>query len=355
MIQIYFTGLRCDEETDEVGADEPYILVTTVDLGAVAQVAGFPVPIPGYDVFRFGPYSDVDKGDFRAGPGPSQAFWSRTGAPATLNDPDSAIFAVAVMENDAGNAETLRGIVKGLVGGSVFGSLDLDRDKKVESLLRDINSGLRTPTGAPNFDDQVGGPQELKFTRDELARAESGAQVAKSLVFTGDGGRYTATFEARNPTRDWSGLGDRWRSIGGFFPAGAPISVTSRNAGNLDLFITGNDGRVYTSWWYQGHDWSGVNNNWRNIGGVFPKGAPVTAIAKSPNSIDLFITGNDGRVYTSWWYEGNDWSGLNDRWRNIGGIFPAGRKASAIARTAQNLDVFITGNDGRVYTSWWQG
>ena len=38
-------------------------------------------------------------------------------------------------------------------------------------------------------------------------------------------------------------------------------------------------------------------------GGFFPPGAPVTAISKSPNSIDLFITGNDGKVYTEWWYE----------------------------------------------------
>jgi hypothetical protein len=154
---------------------------------------------------------------------------------------------------------------------------------------------------------------------------------------------------------DWSGIGDRWRSIGGFFPAGAPISVTSRSAGNLDLFVVGNDGRVYTSWWYQGADWSGLNNTWRNIGGVFPKGAPVTAVTKSPNSIDLFITGNDGRVYTSWWYQGADWSGLGDRWRSIGGFFPAGRKVTAISRSARNLDAFITGNDGRAYTSWWQG
>jgi hypothetical protein len=40
-------------------------------------------------------------------------------------------------------------------------------------------------------------------------------------------------------------------------------------------------------------------------------------------------------------------------WRNIGGVFPIGRRAAAIARNADQLDAFITGNDGRVYTSWW--
>ncbi|RVU17681.1 hypothetical protein EOT10_34235, partial [Streptomyces antnestii] len=81
-------------------------------------------------------------------------------------------------------------------------------------------------------------------------------------------------------------------------------AVTSRSGGNLDLFVVGDDGIVYTTWWYAGIDWAAVTGNWRPIGGFFPAGAPVTAIAKSPSSIDLFLTGNDGVVYTSWWYEG---------------------------------------------------
>ncbi|GAA1425971.1 hypothetical protein GCM10009601_33900 [Streptomyces thermospinosisporus] len=43
----------------------------------------------------------------------------------------------------------------------------------------------------------------------------------------------------------------------------------------------------------------------------------MAAITKSPNSIDLFITGNDKQVYTSWWYAGSDWSGINDNWRGL--------------------------------------
>jgi hypothetical protein len=154
---------------------------------------------------------------------------------------------------------------------------------------------------------------------------------------------------------DWSGIYDNWRSIGGFFPNGAPVSAVSRYPGNLDLFVIGNDGRVYTSWWTEGQDWSGVNDNWRPIGGFFPPGARVAAVARTPNNLDLFICGNDGRVYTSWWYAGADWSGVNDNWRPIGGFFPNGAPVGAVARTPNNLDLFICGNDGRVYTSWWSG
>ena len=111
---------------------------------------------------------------------------------------------------------------------------------------------------------------------------------------------------------------DRW-----FFPPGARVSAVARTPDNLDLFITGNDGRVYTSWWFNGADWSGVNDNWRPIGGFFPPGAPVTAVARKSGQLDLFVTGNDGRVYTLV-VDGADWSGVDDNWRPIGGFFPPG-------------------------------
>ena len=150
-----------------------------------------------------------------------------------------------------------------------------------------------------------------------------------------------------------SGSDSRWDAIGGFFPAGAPVSAVARTPDNLDLFITGNNGVVFTSWWRPGSDWSGVNNNWRAIGGTFPHGAPVSAVARTPDNLDLFITGNNGVVFTSWWHPGADWSGLGNHWKNIGGVFPPAAPVSAVARRPDNLDLFITGNNGVVFTSWW--
>ena len=121
------------------------------------------------------------------------------------------------------------------------------------------------------------------------------------------------------PGRTGPGLNGNWRNIGGVFPPGAPVAALSRNPNQMDLFICGNDGRVYTSFWTAGQDWSGLNDKWRDIGGVFPPGAPVAALSRNPNQMDLFICGNDGRVYTSFWTAGQDWSGLNDKWRNVGG------------------------------------
>ncbi|WP_429645487.1 hypothetical protein, partial [Skermanella aerolata] len=352
MVQLYLRNIHCHEETDEVGADEPYVLVTAVNLASSIPVQGFPVPLPAFDVVRYG-FDDVDDEETHPAPGSSQSFWGINGQPSPLSDPDNAIFIVSLMENDDGDPEALRGVIKGIVGGSILGSLTADRGTKVAALLRDINSAMGTPTGAPNFDDKIG-IAELRFSADELVRAEAGQTIQKSINIEGDGGRYELLFEGRNfQASRWSGVADNWRSLGGMFPVGAPVTAVSRKPGQLDLFVCGNDGRVYTSWWSQGQDWSGINDNWRAIGGFFPAGAKVAAVARTPDNLDLFICGNDGRVYTSWWSQGQDWSGINDNWRSIGGVFPAGAPVAAVARTPDNLDLFICGNDGRVYTSWW--
>jgi len=87
----------------------------------------------------------------------------------------------------------------------------------------------------------------------------------------------------------------------------------ARTPEHLDVFSVGGDGRMYSAWWRASNPWSIVFP----IGGFFPPGAPLAAVARLPNQLDLFVTGNDGRVYTSWWHEGSDWSGLNDSWFQI--------------------------------------
>ncbi|WP_329580826.1 hypothetical protein [Streptomyces sp. NBC_01361] len=168
------------------------------------------------------------------------------------------------------------------------------------------------------------------------------------LFSTGnDGIVYTSWWDI---TGGWSGR-EGWAPIGGGFPAGAPVSVVSRNPDHLDLFITGNDGIVYTSWWDTAGEWSG-REGWAPIGGGFPAGAPVSVVSRNPDHLDLFSTGNDGIVYTSWWDTAGEWSG-REGWAPIGGGFPAGAPVSVVSRNPDHLDLFITGNDGIVYTSWW--
>ena len=199
MIQLYLSDIHCNEETSELSAaDEPYVLVTAVNLASSVPVAGFSVPLPAFDVVRYGPFDDVDDGETHFAPGITQSFWGINGRPAALTDPDQAIFVVALMEHDAGRPGSLQGMVKGIVGGSVLGSLPLDRGNKVANLIRDVSSAVGVPSGPSlDQDNHIGDPQELRFSQQELARARSGQAVPKTLNFAGDGGRYAVTFEAR--------------------------------------------------------------------------------------------------------------------------------------------------------------
>jgi hypothetical protein len=48
------------------------------------------------------------------------------------------------------------------------------------------------------------------------------------------------------------------------------VNAVSRNPEQLDLFIIGNHGIVYTSCWNPASGWSGAQNNWAPLGGYFP-------------------------------------------------------------------------------------
>ena len=149
---------------------------------------------------------------------------------------------------------------------------------------------------------------------------------------------------------DWSGL-KGWLDIGFQFPAGNTVTAVSRNPDQIDLFAIAGNGHVYTSWWTTGSNWSGLKG-WRDIGFLFPAGNTVTAVSRNPGQIDLFTVGGNGHVYTSWWTNGSDWSGLKG-WRDIGGVFPAGAAVSAASRNPNQIDLFVVHGDGVVYTTWW--
>jgi hypothetical protein len=172
------------------------------------------------------------------------------------------------------------------------------------------------------------------------------------LFAVGDDGRvYTAWWRDGD---GWSSGDGRWDSIGGDLPDGAPLTAISRSRDAIDLFAVARDARVSTAWWREGDGWSSAGRGFSPIGGDFAVDEPVTAITRSDDEIDLFVTGGDGRVYTAWWREGAGWSSANGDWNSIRGSFPAAAPVAAIARTRDHLDLFATGDDGGVGTSWWR-
>ncbi len=197
-INITITKIRCVEETDEVGNDEPYVIVVGVNLKTA---------IPQVEAKRYGPWKawsgslkvttpippgfDTDIGEI-LGIVWRWPCWGLNGNPAPIENPDDVIFLVAVMENDDGKPGTARELAKGAVFQALMSSTGMTREQRVSKCLHDMKDILATPTGAPNFDDLVG-IQELQLTR-ELLDVSAGTTF-KNLLFSGDGGQYRVRFE----------------------------------------------------------------------------------------------------------------------------------------------------------------
>jgi hypothetical protein len=342
MIQIYLKNIHCHEETNEVGADEPYVPITSVNLSARVSGAGFPVPVPAFEVTRYG-FDDVDDEETHSAPGPSQSFWGLDGRPANLLDPNNAIFVVSLMENDNGDPEALRGIVKGIVGGSVLGSLADPRQTKVDKLKRDVSSAMGTPTGAPNFDDPIG-VAELQFTADELARAERGERVLRSVEIDGDGGRYELTFEARNPS--WQGFE---LAPPATVSTSGGIGAVSRIPGHMEVFATGANGSVQDRFWYDdGQNWRGFE---LAVPGSASSSGGLAVVSRIPGHMEVFFIAPNGSVQDRFWYDdGQSWRGFE--LAPPGSASPTGG-ITAVSRIPGHMEVFFVGSNGSIQDKFW--
>ena len=110
---------------------------------------------------------------------------------------------------------------------------------------------------------------------------------------------------------------------------------------------------MYTSYWVEGSDYSSVTNgSWGAIGGSFAPGGELSAVAYSADNLDVFAVGTDGVAYAAYWYLGAEgWSS----WGSIGGKFASGASISVVERGTSILDVFVNGTDNSVFHSHYDG
>lgn len=161
--------------TNEIGGDEPYVIVTACDLSTA---------VPGVESTLYGPVS-LGSGQGKNPAGKPFWFIDQSSGKA-IPDPAKVIFIVSLMENDDGSPAAARGLVKGATAVSLGSSIGLPRAQRVQKVLADIDSALAIPTGAPNFDDQIGKSKELVLSNADLILPILGPHTV-GMTFSGDG------------------------------------------------------------------------------------------------------------------------------------------------------------------------
>jgi hypothetical protein len=118
------------------------------------------------------------------------------------------------------------------------------------------------------------------------------------------------------------------------------------------LFGTGTDGAVWSSWWEASAGWQ----PWFLIHPAvkLQPGATIAALWRSNDThLDLFGTGTDGAVWSSWWEASAGWQ----PWFLIHPevkLQPGATIAALWRSNDTHLDLFGTGTDGAVWSSWWE-
>ena len=136
-----------------------------------------------------------------------------------------------------------------------------------------------------------------------------------------------------------------------------PVVAVSRRPNQLDIFVVGGDGNIWTAWWAPGlTEWGGptlINTNNSRI----PAGDPfVSAVSRSKDKLDIFTTDYLGNILTAAWPDPTQASPSGwSIWRQVaqGVTVSDGSYVTAVSRSTDLLDVFVVGLDGRVYTAAW--
>lgn len=165
-----------------------------------------------------------------------------------------------------------------------------------------------------------------------------------------DGRTYTAAWDANVANGAWRGP---WNILTGAVPAGGTVSAIARAPHKLDIFLVSNDGGIYTAAWNASVADGAWRGWWRILNGIAVPGSAVSAVARDPDKLDVFVLGTDDRIYTAAW----DANIANGAWRGwwpiANGVAKLQSGVAAVARDPNKLDVFAVGSDGAIWTTAW--
>jgi hypothetical protein len=208
---------------------------------------------------------------------------------------------------------------------------------------RNGNCGQEVPP-APNT------PSSMQSSTAAVARTPSNLDLFRTVPYCSRVGGCRS--ELYN---DWWG-GSSWGITGVTTglpysePANAVVAATARTANNLDAFYFDRNGVLATAYWSAGASWGAFEIAPSFYTGA-PAGALVTAVARTGNALDAFHVDHNGNLAQYTWTNTTGW-----RTRTI--VLPYytyakdGQSIAAVARTANNIDLFFVGGDHNVWTTF---
>jgi hypothetical protein len=168
------------------------------------------------------------------------------------------------------------------------------------------------------------------------------------VFVVGKDGRVLSTFFEG---RSWQ---PSWFAVTGNTPMAVPgqrVAAVWRNANHLDLFITDTGGHVMSTF-FEGNKWQ---SGWFPIApdsGVAAPGQSLTALWRpGATHLDLFMTDKSGHVM-SIFFENTKWQTAWFPVNPVSGLAAPGQTISGVWRNAGHLDLFMTGKDGRIMSTY---
>lgn len=359
--------VKCLTESDESSdADEPYVLVTAVDLTWLPAPA--PAGPPAPTTFLYGPWGNFDENEELILVGEPPFWEDPPGSALSPASTTTVFYVVSVMEQDNGSPDACRLLVEGAVKASLPFSTGMSIEGRVNRAVADT----RSIVAGYLLDDHVG-TTSLRLDTTDVALLDGQWKDKVVTIDGGDEGKWELTFRLvhhrrvafPDPTHlaavtrsadkmeiwgvasdglvhgNWfEGRWHGWYALPGHaFAPGTHLAAVSRHADHMEVWGVDGDGIVHGNW-FDGEKWRG----WYALGGVtFPRGAPLAAVSRHPGHLEVFCVDRERRVRhisadaTQWDPAG--WSEL------AGEKFPAGAHLAAVARTPDEVELWVAGGN----------
>jgi hypothetical protein len=121
----------------------------------------------------------------------------------------------------------------------------------------------------------------------------------------------------------------------------------------FDLFVIGFDNHIWSTFW---NDRTGWNSDWFPLPwqAVFDRDKQhVSAVSRALGNLDLFVIGFDNHIWSTFW---NGRTGWNSDWFPLPwqAVFDRDKqRVAAVARTRDSIDLFVLGFDNHIWSSYW--